>query len=236
MSEPESFAARWSRLKQESAKEQQDGKRADGPAEPQSPAPAEASPVAKEMKSPRAADPSDVPFDIESLPPLESITAGSDIKAFLQSGVPAHLTKAALRRAWSTDPAISDFIGLAENQWDFTDPAAIPGFGPLEPTDDIRRAVAQAMGRLGEPSELPPAGSAGSTSHDVQTRGETATSVTPAPVHADSIAKENILHEQEEGPVESQRETSAAAVQQTDGGEKDDDSSNRRTHGRALPR
>ena len=63
--------------------------------------------------------------------PIDSIVAGSDIRAFLQSGVPAELTKAALRRAWTTDPAIRDFIGIAENQWDFTDPTSIPGFGPL---------------------------------------------------------------------------------------------------------
>ena len=87
-------------------------------------------------------------FDPTSLPPIESITAGSDIRAFLQAGVPAELTKAALRRVWTTDPAIRDFIGIAENQWDFTDPTAMPGFGPLEATDDVRELVAQAMGKL----------------------------------------------------------------------------------------
>ncbi len=92
-------------------------------------------------------------FDPASLPPIESITAGSDIRAFLQSGVPADLTKAALRRVWTTDPAIRDFIGIAENQWDFTDPTAMPGFGPLEATDDVRELVAQAMGKLGQVSE-----------------------------------------------------------------------------------
>ena len=67
--------------------------------------------------------------------------------------MPAELTKAALRRAWTTDPAIRDFIGIAENQWDFTDPTAMPGFGPLEATDDVRKLVAQAMGKLGKVSE-----------------------------------------------------------------------------------
>ena len=80
--------------------------------------------------------------------PSSRSSAGSDIRAFLQSGVPADLTKAALRRAWTTDPAIRDFIGIAENQWDFTDPTSIPGFGPLQAGDDIGQLVAQAMGKL----------------------------------------------------------------------------------------
>ncbi|AHY54822.1 hypothetical protein BJS_02218 [Bradyrhizobium japonicum SEMIA 5079] len=42
------------------------------------------------------------------------------------------MTHAALRRAWSADPAIRDFVGLAENAWDFNDPTAMPGFGPLD--------------------------------------------------------------------------------------------------------
>jgi len=70
------------------------------------------------------------------LPPLQSITAGTDIRSFLDSNVPPELTKAALRRAWATDPAIRDFIGIAENQWDFNDPTAMPGFGPIR-ADDV---------------------------------------------------------------------------------------------------
>jgi TorA maturation chaperone TorD len=34
-----------------------------------------------------------------------------------------------------TDPAIRDFIGIAESQWDFNDPTAMPGFGPLRAND-----------------------------------------------------------------------------------------------------
>ena len=45
--------------------------------------------------------------------------------------MPAELTRAALRQAWASDPAIRDFIGIAENQWDFNDPEAMPGFGLL---------------------------------------------------------------------------------------------------------
>ena len=63
--------------------------------------------------------PTESPFGAAILPPIGSIGAASDIRPFLAPGVPVDLTRAALRRAWSTDPAIRDFIGLSENSWDF---------------------------------------------------------------------------------------------------------------------
>src|SRR5215207_2247617 len=67
-------------------------------------------------------------FDPSSLPSLESIGADSDIRAFLAPAVPAELSRAALRRAWAADPAIREFVGLAENAWDFNVPGALHGF------------------------------------------------------------------------------------------------------------
>jgi hypothetical protein len=84
-------------------------------------------------------------FDITSLPSLESIGVNSDIRAFLQRGVPAGLTRAALRRAWSADPAIRDFVGLSENSWDFNAPDSMPGFGSLD-ADEVRRVAARFFG------------------------------------------------------------------------------------------
>jgi hypothetical protein len=147
----ENFVARWSRLKRETAKEEafEAGKRPP----PREPGDAEDRAAAIDASHEAAGQPSAAPFDVTSLPPVESITVGSDIRAFLQAGVPAELTKAALRRAWTTDPAIRDFIGIAENQWDFTDPTAIPGFGPLQSGDDVQKLVSQAMGKLSEIAE-----------------------------------------------------------------------------------
>jgi hypothetical protein len=90
----------------------------------------------------------EAPFDPASLPSIESIAADTDIIAFLRAGVPAELTRAALRRAWTSDPAIRDFIGIAENQWDFNDPNAIPGFGPLVPTESGVDILAQISSGL----------------------------------------------------------------------------------------
>ena len=85
------------------------------------------------------------PFDPASLPPIESIGAGSDIRAFLAAGVPADLTRAALRRAWSSDPTIRDFVGLSENSWDFNAPGAMPGFGAID-KDEVARLVTRLLG------------------------------------------------------------------------------------------
>jgi hypothetical protein len=43
---------------------------------------------------------------------------------------------AATLQALIADPAVKDFKGLAENAWDFSQPAGIPGFGPYRGADD----------------------------------------------------------------------------------------------------
>ena len=145
MSEPENFVSRWSRLKRESEAR---GKRKTEPRE-------RAAPFDDAATTPASADaPAETQthatptFDPTSLPSIDSITASTDIRIFLQSGVPAELTEAALRRAWVSDPTIRDFIGIAENQWDFTNPTTIPGFGPLQEVNDKLSLVARAAGSL----------------------------------------------------------------------------------------
>jgi hypothetical protein len=66
------------------------------------------------------------------LPAIETIDAGSDIRAFLTPGVPTELKIAALRRAWSSDPAICEFVGLSEDLGDFNAPETIFGFGSID--------------------------------------------------------------------------------------------------------
>jgi Protein of unknown function (DUF3306) len=83
-------------------------------------------------------------FGAANLSPIKPIGTGSDIRSFLAPGLPAELTRAALRRAWLADPAIRDFIGLSENSWDFNAPRGVPGFGSLE-RDDARGLLARAM-------------------------------------------------------------------------------------------
>jgi hypothetical protein len=91
---------------------------------------------------PTSTDPA---FDPASLPPVQSITAETDIRGFLRTGVPPELTRAALRRAFASDPAIRNFVGLADYDWDFNAAGSIAGFGPLQMTDDVAKMVAQVL-------------------------------------------------------------------------------------------
>src|SRR3954466_13939847 len=140
------FLERWSRKKVDAEREAPAPAKAD--AKDVSPA-AEVRPPERQTKNdagipaPVAPKPE---FDLASLPSLDSITAITDIRAFLTPGVPADIARAALRRAWAADPAIRDFKGLAENDWDFTDPTAMPGFGALPPGTDIKKMLAQIFG------------------------------------------------------------------------------------------
>ncbi|MFN7306512.1 MAG: DUF3306 domain-containing protein, partial [Acetobacteraceae bacterium] len=94
-------------------------------------------------------------FDLTSLPPIESLTTESDFKAFLHRKVPLELRSAALRRAWSLDPAIRDFIGPADYAWDFNAPDGVPGFA-LDLGGDAMKLLSHALG-LDAPTPKPEA-------------------------------------------------------------------------------
>jgi hypothetical protein len=139
MSDDENFLARWSRRKRDVTRHSRD-----------QPKPEEAGgQAASEGATSLPPGEAEAPFDPASLPPIESLDAGSDIRAYLAAGVPAELARAALRRVWSADLTIRDFIGLSENSWDFNAPGGVPGFGTLTPAE-IRRLVTQL---LPEPEE-----------------------------------------------------------------------------------
>jgi hypothetical protein len=139
----EDFLSRWSRRKREVAAVEK--------APEKTVANAAEKPVQQKENAPKSAvETPKNEVDLSALPPIESITSVTDVTAFLKAGVPADLTRAALRRVWTADPAIRNFVGLAENAWDFTDPAAIPGFGPLDMTDDVRQMIAQVIDQIGQ--------------------------------------------------------------------------------------
>jgi len=152
MSEREGFLSRWSRLKRDAAEQSEAVsdeavKNAETVAEGENPE--VENPEGEKAQSGGGTADKDATLpsaDLTELPPIESITATTDIRAFLAPGVPVELTRAALRRAWVVDPKIRSFIGIAENQWDFTAPETIPGFGPLKAIDDVRRLVADVFG------------------------------------------------------------------------------------------
>jgi hypothetical protein len=222
MSGEDTFIARWSRLKRSAAlgKEPRTGAKAEDGARP---AGASAQPASRPPAEARAKPvETEPPFDPASLPPIESIVAGSDIRAFLQKGVPAALTKAALRQAWTADPAIRDFIEVAENQWDFTDPTAIPGFGSMQAGDNLRQLVGQAMGKL---EELPDAAAPLDEGHE--RHASAAEHVAPELRSQGTRSEEQQCNQDTAGDAALRQPAPAAG---------DGTTSRRRGHGRAMPR
>lgn len=218
----EDFLKRWSRRKREVAKAEAEPPAEAKPAEPQ-----------PEFDATRMTEPE---FDLASLPPIDSINELTDVTAFLRAGVPADLTRAALRRVWTADPAIRNFVGLAENAWDFTDPDAMPGFGPLESTEEIRQMIAKVIDSVGQTAQ--PAGTEiaqnsndsntmAPAGHDGGDERIASAPDQPSETAAENPGKQVLLHGNKDDAA-AQRDL-AEGVEQTK-------QSSLRIHGSALPR
>jgi hypothetical protein len=235
VSEPENFLSRWTRLKREAA-ETPEGAAPDAPVDGSR----EAAPsVDAAASSAPALEPT---FYLSALPSIESITATTDIRAFLAPGVPAELTRAALRRAWIADPQIRNFVGIAENQWDFNDPNGIPGFGSLGPLDDVRRLVAQVMGEVDKDPKTPAIPADAENSAGAPIGGDSLASSLPA---SDATTGEAVPTEAEPLPpaplpdADVQRSEFSIAMQKEEPEEEPRaslDAPVRRIHGGALPK
>jgi hypothetical protein len=217
MSEPENFLARWSRRKAEQPADRasEANEKADQQRQPGG--------VAAEAKTEESQTAGEE-VDLSKLPSIESIGPETDIRAFFQKGIPPELTRAALRRVWTSDPAIRNFIGIAENQYDFATGSDIPGFGPLTPADDVARMVSQIMGE-GVPRPLSPSEPARAPEIDAEA-SEKSTEVAEAA--EDSPAPQQ-LAQLDEVPADD------GAAQQKEVGE-EDDAPAPQSHGGALPR
>lgn len=129
----ESFLARWSRRKR-----QADGETRREPA---------TAAVPEAASAPGDCEPEVAPLPPEALPRVEDLTPDSKLVEFLAKGIPEELQRLALRKAWSSDPAIRNFIEVAENQYDWN-AGNVPGFGELLPGTDVERLVAHATGMI----------------------------------------------------------------------------------------
>jgi hypothetical protein len=250
MSDQESFLARWSRRKREVEHEraqdeaQQATPAADADAEPAPTLEEECAEVVR-AGAERKADAAQAPtIDLTKLPPIESITATTDIRPFLAAGVPEELKYAALRRAWVVDPGIRDFVGIAENQWDFTAPGGAPGFGPLLPVDDVRRLVAEVLGDQPEvtaPEDLSqavprpqPAAATQESARLSVPDADTERAGEVAEAHDATALDTHAGHSDPEHNVIVQ-DSNATASQNSDDNEVPNKQSGRRIHGGALP-
>lgn len=128
---------------------------------------------------------------LAKLPSLDALTPETDLTAFLQAGVPTALRNAALRRMWSLDPAIRDFVSEArEYAYDWNTPGGVPGMGPLLPTDDVKAMLKRIIDGVPvaaeeepdtEPQEAPTPSSQEAGQEAGQAAGEIAGAAPPEP-------------------------------------------------------
>ena len=232
----EDFLTRWSRRKRDVTEtEQAKVPHADAPGEHDTIAENAFPENAKSVEPVVALEPPEPPFDLKSLPPIDSISAATDIRPFLAPGVPADIARAALRRAWSADPRVRDFVGLADYDWDYHTSGSAAGFGPLEMTDELRQMVARILGdivdtdtpkRPGEPA----------------TGTECAEESLPLGTVANSVVTGIKIPPKEESPgghtgsVNAVETTASAALQYGPSRDQPPRPPMRRGHGRALPK
>lgn len=141
----EGFLSRWSRLKR-------------GEALPEPAAAPVPAPGPEVLPEPVCEAVPEAEIDLSSLPPVEEITAGTDISGFLRKGVPAALRNAALRRAWSADPVIRDFVGPADYAWDWNVPGGVPGYAAdIASGPDVDALADRILGLVKRESDQPAA-------------------------------------------------------------------------------
>lgn len=111
----DSFLARWSRRKRAVAEEEAQEAAASAPL-PQAP----------------PEEPVEERTDAEILDELglkhpDLLEAGDDFRAFMQSAVPEHLRRRALRKLWVSNPVLANLDGLNDYDDDFTGGSVAPG-------------------------------------------------------------------------------------------------------------
>lgn len=191
----EGFLSRWSRLKRSG------GEAGPGPS-PAAAAPPAAPPAQQPEAEPGMAAPEAEPeIDPESLPPVESLTAESDISLFLRRGVPAALRNAALRRAWSLDPTIRDFIGPADYAWDWNVPGGAPGYvAQIATGPDVEALADRILGLVRErASDAPTTGA----DREAEPPGPAASSPTPETAPGSAIRLSDAVGEAPPAAVEA---------------------------------
>lgn len=139
------FLVRWSRRKRGAAVPEEAAVEAVVAPEVLAPEP-EAPPVAPVAEVAPPAAEREVAAEPVSLPSLDSVSLDGNLSAFLRPGVPSGLRHAALRRMWSLDVGIRDFVGPADYAWDYNVEGGVPG-SSLNMVGNLRAMLAQIVGR-----------------------------------------------------------------------------------------
>jgi hypothetical protein len=184
-SEDEPFFSRWARLKKES-RELPAGEAAGSEAPPAPPTADGQAADGKEQASPptdaaHAATPADAPP--QDLPPLESLTAESDFRAFMQPGVDDALRRTALRKMWQ-NPVYGVVDELDPFRADF---AAFTPLGDIVTSDmkfHAERLLREQLEKAAESTE-----SAGVAGEEAVASGPDEVGETPASEAQDAAAR-----------------------------------------------
>jgi hypothetical protein len=243
MNDPEGFLSRWARRKRDAGREEATPGDREALASAED-AVTEVSPDNAADEKPIDAVQEEPAFDLSKLPSIESITAETDIRPFLARGVPADLRQEALRRAWVADPHIRDFIGIAENQGDFTGAGeTMPGFDFSPPTGDIARMVAEIFGeKRNEPASNDKSEgevtAVGTEENTVDDSSGDHRNVTPTVTDAvtGSASPEAVADAQSVRLNFAERVEADAAPQKDSGAQEEKISISRRSHGGAMPK
>jgi hypothetical protein len=172
----------------------------------------------------------------EPLPRVEDLTAQSDLSAFLRKGVPKMLKSAALRKMWSLDPAIRDYIGPSEYAWDFNKPGSMAGFGPLKAANESVVDFLSTMS--GNPAE--PARAAAASEAPEKTPPTTAVladeDADASPDGSEAVTPDGSIEPASSQSPSTDRTEIAANREEAAGAAESSQINRQRRHGGALPR
>lgn len=149
MSGDDAFLERWSRRKVEERKTAL----SPGDTEPLPDASGADDGGPEAIGAPPPADPAAISEEeLAALPPVETLTAESDLRAFLRPGVPLALKNAAMRRMWLLTPTIRDHKDCAvDYAWDWNTPGGVPGNGGRLTAESVARMLNDLKGPSPEP-------------------------------------------------------------------------------------
>lgn len=177
----------------------------------------------------------------EPLPRIEDLTAECDLSAFLRDGIPQALKSAAMRKMWSLDPGIRDYVGPAEYAWDFNKAGSMAGFGPVDPKNAVVDFLSKITPDLPPGEDEPIAAWPGLDPEPMRPGDHDIAVPNPAPSAEASDSTAAILQgsDQTKIPVDTHpapRDETCAASAPSDAAERRQSPVPKSRHGGALPR
>ncbi|KAB1070827.1 DUF3306 domain-containing protein [Methylobacterium planeticum] len=177
------------------------------------------------------------PEEIAQLPSLDEVGIDTDLTQFLREGVPRVLRNAALRRMWSLDPSIRDYVSEArEYAYDWNVPGGVPGYGPLLPSDDVQGMLERIIGGVTKPGA--DIGEAVAARADASSGAPGMAALAPEPQVADGSATAALGPEMPADATALAASSEATSLIPADDGDlrhKVEDLSPVRRHGGAIP-